>query len=87
MLVRIVRTGLQSEHDCKAVIAESKRMGMEGLAELISELAAAADNFRHSIKDSSRRVLDNMIKLNRYIIAAEERTGSVSALSKLYKGE
>ncbi|NLT09669.1 MAG: hypothetical protein GXY08_09225 [Ruminococcus sp.] len=87
ILVRIVQTGLQSEHDWKFLIAESRSMGMEGLAELISKTAAAADSCRHSIKDGSRRALDNMIKLNRYIIAAEKRTGSVSALNKLYKGE
>ena len=87
MLVRMVRTGLQSEHDCKALIAESRNMGMDGLAELISETAESADSCRHSMTDGSRRVLDTMRKLNRYIIAAEKRTGSVSALSKLYKGE
>lgn len=87
ILERIVLTGLQSEHDWGQLIAESRNMGMHGLAGLTEETAEAAESCRHSVTDGSRRVLDCMIKLNRYIIAAEERTGSVSALSKLYRGE
>ena len=83
MLTYTVRTGLQSEHDFSALISESRSLGMEGLAELISEMAVSADNCRHSLTDGSRKVLDIMRKLNKYIIAAEERTGMVSALSYL----
>jgi hypothetical protein len=85
MLVNMVLTGMQTEHNCGALIADSRSLGMEGLAELISEMSAAADSCRHSVTDNSRTVLDRMRRLNRYIIAAEERIGIVSALSILEK--
>lgn len=85
MLTYIVRTGLQSEHDCTSLISESRSLGMEGLAGLLSEMADSAENCRHSLTDGSREVLDKMRKLYRYINAAQERTDMVSALSELEK--
>ena len=83
MLTDIVRTGLQSEHDCTKLISESRSLGMEGLAGLISETAAAADSCRHSVNDNTRAVLASMRKLNLYINAAEKRVEIVSALRRL----
>ena len=82
MLTNLVRTGLQSEHSFDSLIADSRNMGMDGLAELISELAVSAESCRHSMTDGSRIVLDRMRMLNKYILAAEERIGIVSALLK-----
>ena len=85
LLTSIVQSDLQSELDCSELIAESRRAGMEGLAQLIGETADAAENCRHSLTDGSYQVLEAMRRLNRYIKAAEERTSFISALSELEK--
>ena len=91
VLTKIVQTGLQSEHDLRGIIDESRRFGMNGLAGLITEIADTAENCRHSFTDGSQKVLEAMCRLNRYITAAEERISVLSALSGLdtisFKGE
>ncbi len=82
-LSNIVRTGLQSEHNFAGLIAESRSLGMAGLAGLLEDTSGAAESCRHSLKDNSRAVLTAMRKLNKYICAAEERIGVISALRRL----
>ena len=88
LLESIVQTGTQTEHDCTALINESRGLGMEGLAALTEDTVSAAESCRHTFEDNSRRVLRSMARLREYLGRAEEKTAVTAALNALTpKGE
>ena len=83
-----MQTGTQTEHDCTALINESRGLGMEGLAALTEDTVSAAESCRHTFEDNSRRVLRSMARLREYLGRAEEKTAVTAALNALTpKGE